>query len=185
MGYTQIISISSVSPNSVIMQSIKLRIQRQSFIQNILDPKPNFELLLISSYCNSLKIEAHKTSSHSMTEDTSILSPWSCVHQGWMSGPCGMGLLSCPLQLFPVSSPFLQIFLRATKSDHGSARRQQGFICSYSAYSRLWSPIRAGDTWEKIFDRGHRTWPPSLFLWSTVLWLPCHNTFFLIADFDW
>lgn len=40
-GYTQIISVSSVSPNSVIMQSIKLQIQRQSFIQNNLDFKPN------------------------------------------------------------------------------------------------------------------------------------------------
>lgn len=50
------------------MQSIKLQIQRQSFIQNILDPKPNFELLLISNYCNSLKIEAHKTEIYHPTQ---------------------------------------------------------------------------------------------------------------------
>lgn len=77
--YTHIISVSSVSPNSVIMQSTKLQTQRQSFIQNILDPKPNFEILLISNYCNSLKIEAHKKKKFiiPLSHDTSPLSPWS------------------------------------------------------------------------------------------------------------
>lgn len=78
--YTHIISVSSVSPNSVIMQSTKLQTQRQSFIQNILDPKPNFEILLISNYCNSLKIEAHKKKKKfiiPLSHDTSPLSPWS------------------------------------------------------------------------------------------------------------
>lgn len=42
------------------MQSIKLQIQRQSFIQNILDPKPNFELLLISITAILLRLKLTK-----------------------------------------------------------------------------------------------------------------------------
>lgn len=39
---------------------IKLQIQRQSFIQNILDPKPNFELLLISITAILLRLKLTK-----------------------------------------------------------------------------------------------------------------------------
>lgn len=79
----------------------------------------------------------------------------------------------------PSFSTLLQILMTwATKADHGSTRRQQGLICYYSAYSRLWSPVGIGDTWEQIFDRGHRTWPPSLLF----LWIPCQRTFFSFAS---
>lgn len=88
-----------------------------------------------------------------MTGDTS-LSPWSsALTQGWMQWTTGWAeVWDGPLQLSTATLPSfsipLQILMtRATKADHGSAGRQQGFICSYSAYSRLWSPVGAGDTW--------------------------------------
>lgn len=125
-----------------------------------------------------------------MIQDTATLSPWSSAFtMGWMgSGPqarlrCGWASLAVHF-----SSTLLQILVtRAAKAEHGSAGRQQGFICPYSTYSRLWSPGGVGDTWEIMFDKGHRTWPPSLFLWPSVLWIPCQSIMFFFsfaAEFD-
>lgn len=84
-----------------------------------------------------------------------LLSPW-----GECSGPGWAEVWDKPFRLststLPSSSTLLQILMTsATEADHGSARRQQGLICYYSAYSRLWSPSRSW--WHLRTDIGQGT----------------------------
>lgn len=84
-----------------------------------------------------------------------LLSP-----SGECSGPGWAEVWDRPLRLststLPSSSTLLQILMTwVTKADHGSARKQQGLICYYSAYSRLWSPSRSW--WHLRTDIGQGT----------------------------
>lgn len=84
-----------------------------------------------------------------------LLSP-----RGECSGPGWAEVWDRPLPLststLPSSSTLLQILMTwVTEADHGSAMRQQGLICYYSAYSRLWSPSRSW--WHLRTDIGQGT----------------------------
>lgn len=83
-----------------------------------------------------------------------LLSP-----RGECSGPGWAEVWDRPLRLststLPSSSTLQILMTWVTKADHGSARRQQGLICYYSAYSRLWSPSRSW--WHLRTDIGQGT----------------------------
>lgn len=101
--------------------------------------------------------------------------------RGECSGPGWAEVWDRPLRLststLPSSSTLQILMTWVTKADHGSARRQQGLICYYSATVGSGHQVGAGDTWEQILDRGHRTWPPSLLF----LWIPCQRAFFFFC----
>lgn len=92
---------------------------------------------------------------------------------------CGTGLFGCPLQLFPVPLLYCKSWW------HESPRQTMVLLGSSKGLSVTTLPtvgsghqVGAGDTWEQILDRGHRTWPPSLLF----LWIPCQRAFFSFAS---
>lgn len=84
-----------------------------------------------------------------------------------------MGLFSCPLQLFPVS-------LFHCKSWWQEPPKQTMVLLGGSKGLSVPTlpTVGSGHQWELVTPEGHRTWLPSLFLWSTVLWIPCQSTYF-------